>query len=422
MATTVPALRGVFGSTEYWLTTMSIGELITKVRLPNELEGWDTLDWEERYQRDINLARVRKTIAPYFATDSNRFSGSLILAVMHSEDMLFEPLSQIGGGGRAGLPQLYQSASREMGFLTFQGPEILVPLDGQHRVKAFKFAIDGSDDNNRPIPDMRANQEIARDQVTVILIRWDPQKARYIFNKINQYAKPTTTADNVITDDDDAIKVISRRLSGRDGVIPNQLVRHPGNALNATAREFTTLVTFNECNDAIIKGLGFTGHGPARRMDKEQQMAVTPQVRAFWVRLLNGIDLWAKALEDPTEGGDQTRREIREQTLLGKPIGQLALIIGYLLMRERCVGTSEDELCDRLNRIDWSVGNPMWHGVLMNPNGRVMWGKGAGVRASEFIAHLGGAKLTADEEARLLEHIHGPQWREQGESLPDPVA
>ena len=254
MPTTVPALHGNFGSTEYWLTTMNVGELVRNVRFPQELEGWESMSIEEKYQREISLRRVRNEIAPYFANDPDRFSASMVLAVINSEEMLFEPLSSMAGAGRSSLPQLYQSAARDMGFLTLQGQEILVPLDGQHRAKAFKFAMDGSDDNSRPIPTVKANQDLARDQISVILVKFEPTKARRIFNKLNRYAKPTTKADNLITDDDDAIAVMTRDLLGEDGLIPSRLVRIGGNTLTANALEFTTLATFYECNLEILKG------------------------------------------------------------------------------------------------------------------------------------------------------------------------
>ena len=422
MSTTVPALHGNFGSTEYFLTTMNIGELVRNVRFPQELDGWDSMSIEEKYQREISLRRVRNEIAPYFANDPDRFSGSLVLAVMNSEDMLFEPLSTVGGGNRSTLPQLYQSAARDMGFLTLQGQEILVPLDGQHRAKAFRFAIDGSDDNSRPIPSVKANQDLARDQVSIILIKFDPQRARRIFNKLNRYAKATTKADNLITDDDDAIAVMTRELLGENGVIPSRLVRIGGNTLPANAPEFTTLATFYESNLEILKGLGIAGAGSPHDMYDTERVTATETVQEVWVRLLSKVDLWAKALEDSSEKGDKIRIDIREQTLLGKPIAQLALVRGYMMMRERFVGVGEDQLCARLNAISWDVRDRSWRGVLVNPNDRVMSGRGTVNRACEFIAHLGGAKLTADEETRLLEHIHGPQWREQGASLPNPVA
>ena len=125
MPTTISAMRGTFGTTEYFLATMSIGEFLANVRFPQELPDWKDLSIEERYQREINLARVRNEIAPYFASDPDRFSGALVLAVVNHESMAFEPLGNIGGSVRQAVPQLYQSAATNLGFLTLQGAEVL---------------------------------------------------------------------------------------------------------------------------------------------------------------------------------------------------------------------------------------------------------------------------------------------------------
>ena len=422
MPTTVPALRGKFGTTEYWLTTMKVGEFVRNISIPRELPDWNDLSIEERYQREINLNRVRKDIAPYFAQDDYRFSGSLVLAVLNHESMVFEPLSNVGGGNRS-LPALYQSAASDMGFLTLSGSEILVPLDGQHRAKAFKFAIDGTDDSNRQIQGLKSNPELANDQVSVILVRFETVRARRIFNKINRYAKPTVKGDNLITDDDDAMAIMTRDLLGEDGVIPARLVRIGSNTLNKTAPEFTTLATFYDANLAILNGLGIAGNGTPQSMNEEQREVLKEEIEARWQLLLSNIDLWRKAIEDPSENGDGERADIREQTLVGKPVGQLSLVRGFMRMRERmrekCEGVSESELCSRLNRINWDVEDAMWHGVLMNPNGRVMSGRTTVNRAAEFIAYLGGAELTEDENKALLEHIYGENWEQH--ELPSPV-
>lgn len=301
-----------------------------------------------------------------------------------------------------------------------QGTEVLVPLDGQHRAKAFRFAIDGADDNNRPIAGIKGNQDLAKDQVAVILVRFKPELARRIFNKINRYAKPTSTADNLITSDDDAVAIITRELIGENGIVPSRLVRIGANNLAKNAPEFTTLATFYEATLAVVLGLRLVGTGKPQQMTEEQRELAMEQIRSVWHRLAKRIDLWASSLADPTENGDATRIKIRDETLLGKPIGQLSLVRAYMLMRDKCVGVGENDLCDRLNQINWSVNASMWHGVLMNPNGRVMSGRGTVNRACEFIAHLGGAKLTEEETKRLLEHIHGEEW--DNNRLPDPVA
>ena len=53
MATNVPAMRGYFGSTEYYLLTMRAGELITKLTIPKEMKGWDDLSPEERFKEKL---------------------------------------------------------------------------------------------------------------------------------------------------------------------------------------------------------------------------------------------------------------------------------------------------------------------------------------------------------------------------------
>lgn len=419
MVTMVPALRGKFGETEYFFSSMRVGEFLKLAQFPKEISDWEDLSIEERYHKDINIASVRKFVAPYFAMDEHRFSGSLVLAVMEHENMVFEPLSNFGG--RSNVPALYQTASEDMGFLTLQGGETLVPLDGQHRAKAFKFAIDGADDNNRPIPGMKSNPDLSNDQVSVILVRFEPTRARRIFNKINRYAKPTSKADNLITDDDDAMAVMTRSLiSEKNGVISSSMVRIGANTLNKKAPEFTTLSTFYDATTAIVEGLGLGGKGSPSQMEDDKRELVKELVEPIWETLLSSIDLWRKALEDISEDGNDARFKIRDETLLGKPIGQLSLVRAFMLMRERCEGVPLEELCARLNAIDWDVGNEMWHGVLMHPNGRVMSGKNTVNRATQFIAHLGGASLSDEEIEALLDHIYGEEW--ESHELPAPVA
>lgn len=418
MPTTIPALRGKFGSTEYWLTTMRAGELVTKILMPTDMPQWEDLTIEEKFQRDVKLARVIKDIAPYFASDPSRFSGALVLAIINPDNISFETLGEFGGGSR--VPQLYQSASRDMGFLTLNGEEMLVPIDGQHRAKAFKFAMNGTDDNGRPIPSIKSNTALAEDLAPVILIRFNPLEVRRIFNKINRYAKATTKSENVVTDDDDAIAVLTRQLIGATGVLPARLVRIGANTLPANAPEFTTLTTLYEANREIALGLDMPGAGKMEDMDDEQRDLARDEIRGVWELLLQHIGLFEKALADPTMHGDRTRMNIREEMLLGKPIGQLALVRAFMEMREKCSGVSEASLCDRLNRIDWGIDAGLWKGVLVAPNGRVLSGKTTVNRAAAFISHLGGVRLSANERGALLEAVHGADW--QTHELPAPVA
>lgn len=328
MATVIPATRGTFGSTDYYLMTMNVSEVLQIVRFPKDMPGWKDTGIEERYQREINFTRIRKDIAPYFAQDGDRFSSAIVLAAMNDEEMGFEPLEDFLEG-KSPFRRTYQSAARALGFLVLSGREILVPLDGQHRLMALRFAIDGVDQNNRPIENIESNTELAKDSIAVILVRYTDEGSRRIFNKINRYAKPTTKGDKLITDDDDAMAVITRELLRKDeGVLDSGLVRIGSNTLNKSAREFTTLATLYDANIAIVRGLRILGTGKPENMPKDQQVLAKEQIKKVWERLLAHIGFWAKSVSDPSPAGDKARIDIREQTLLGKPVGQISLGTG----------------------------------------------------------------------------------------------
>lgn len=430
MADLIPAMRGEFGTFEYWITTMHVGDLVKSITIPKDVDGWDDISIEERYQRDININRVKKEIAPYFANDDSRFSSAIILAVQNHEGMTFEPLQKFGVSDN--LPQLYVSAAEDIGFLTFSGGEVFIPLDGQHRAKAFEYAIRGTDDNNKPIEKIAGNASLANEDVPVILVRFASEPSRRIFNKVNRYAKPTGKGQNLLTDDDDAIAVITRRIiSGEaNALIPSDLVRWQSNTLSAIAREFTTLATLYDANILIADQEPSPGkQRPKDAATDELKEFYEDKIREVWEHLLGCIEIFREALLDKDESGDDRRREIREEMLLGKPIGQLVLVEAFLDLRKRRIpvpGSPSDsywqtdtELCARLNKIDWSLRNPQWRGVLTNEAGRVLSGKTTARLAALFVVYLCGAQLTEDERTRLREHIWGADTDRE---LPAPVA
>ena len=177
MSSVYPAMKGQFGSTEYYMITMKAADVATKLVIPKEMPDWDDLDLNERFQREINYLRVRKHIAPYLANDPDRFFGALIVDVFNYEGTDFEPLNQVISTSR-GVPGLYKNASQSFGFLTLSGGEMLVPLDGQHRLAAIKFAITGKDQKQKPIEGIDPIVDLANDDVLLILILHDPVKGR----------------------------------------------------------------------------------------------------------------------------------------------------------------------------------------------------------------------------------------------------
>lgn len=415
MTSCYPALRGKFGQTEYFLTTMAVSDLVDRVKFPVEMPEWESYSIEERYQRNLNMKRVVDEIAPYFAGDPCRFTGSLVLAVQNDEKMIFEQMSKVAGRLDT-LPGLYKGAASDMGFVVMSGQEVLVPLDGQHRAKAFKVAIEGHAPNDHDPPTIRPNTDLARDLVAVILVRFEQGRSRYIFNKINRYAKPTVKGDKLITDDDDAVAVITRTLI-TEGIIPARLVKISGNTLGKSTGEFTTLATFYEANKKLAMSLPVPLLTRPENMSLNERDVRLGEIRTEWKRFMSGVDAWANATAIHGEDGDQERVRLREKSLLGRPAGQISLINGYALtcMKDR-VRTDKDSLVAKINKIDWDIGSHYWKGILVSPSGKIMSSKSATNNAGALTAHLIGAELTQKEIDRIIKFQYGNA--SEGRTLP----
>lgn len=403
MATTVAAMKGKLGDTDYYVLSMKAKELVDKVTIPKELEGWSDLSVEERYQRDINYHRVRTQIAPYLANDDSRFFGAVIVTAQNFGDAVsFEPLSELT---TRGLPKLYQTASANMGFLTFNGGEVLVPLDGQHRLKAIDFAISGRDQNQREIPNVSPCSKLAQEDITVILVGFEAKKARRIFTKVNRYAKATTTGQNIVTEDDDIVAVLTRDVANE--LVGARLAKFKSNTLGRKDREFTTLGIIYNCNEEIItRNFSSTGKPDRTQLpDASKQRLWRMKVFEVWEAVLNGIDVFKDALNDKSESGDDKRREIREVNLLGKPVVQECVVRAFLRLTGPTNMNAHDA-CARLNRLPWSITEQNLEKIWQN----VLWSGGTDGKlitknrtlTTRLIAHLAGEDLTGEPHEVLL--------------------
>ena len=419
MASTIPAMRGKLGSTEYFIVTMKGKDVADKMKAAVEVEGWDDLSLEQKYQREINFKRVREDIAPYLAKDEDRFFGALIVAVQNSGNMEFEPVKEVARGSKI-FSGAHNLAANNLGFLNLTGEEILIPIDGQHRAKALDFAIRGRDERNAVLT-FPANANLAQEDVTLVLIRFDSDaersKARKIFSKVNRYAKNPTKSEKLIIDDDDIAAVFARRMTEPEHeFFPGDLVRFAGNTLPDAACEFTTLPTLYEINIEIIvqKGHSYT---KTARPDPETEKLYWSEVEGVWGILIEHITHFNAALKDTSKDGDKVRQDIRREFLLGKPIGQRVLASAFLELTEKAHLTGK-QACERLNAIDWQTANPIWGNILTRDGSRVLSGLSAMKLGKDFVTYLTGRPLDEEARSELVTRISPDDSTYR---LPDPV-
>ena len=401
MATTVAAMKARLGDTDYYILSMKAKELVDKVTIPKDLEGWSNWSVEELYQRDINYHRVRTQIAPYLASDESRFFGAVIVTALNfGDDVSFEPLTDVA---TKGLPGLYRSAAASMGFLTFTGGEILVPLDGQHRLKAIQFAVSGRDQRGQEIPNLRPNSELAKEDITVILVAFETEKARKIFTKVNRYAKATTTGQNIITEDDDIVAVLAREVANK--CMGGRLAKFTSNTLRAKDRHFTTLAIVYNCNWDIITRFFEEKPEKAELPALAKQQLWRTKIFEVWNTVLDGIDVFSDAVADKTEAGDDARRELRRTSLLGKPVVQECVVAAFVQLTGALTNMSAQEACERLNALPWSITEEdleVWRYVLWSggaKDGKIVTKNRK--LATSLIVHLAGGRLTEESRAKM---------------------
>ena len=130
------------------------------------------------------------------------------------------------------------------------------------------------------------------------MVPYDRKRSRKIFTKVNRYARKTTTGQNLVTDDEDIIAVLSREIANDQTIIGADLVKYKDNDLKDKDGFFTTLATLGECNAAILLS---TFPGPIIRTqvtDATKTKMCREKVFSVWKFLVENIDLFSDSLND----------------------------------------------------------------------------------------------------------------------------
>ncbi|WP_033580825.1 DNA sulfur modification protein DndB [Priestia aryabhattai] len=404
MATLYPCMRGKFGTTEFFITTMKAGDLIKDVKSADQIPETKDLTIEEQLQRELRWDRIKSEIAPYLINDKDRFFNSLIVDIYNDTGVEFEPLASNFKANN----KLYESAASPFGFLILHGGERMFALDGQHRLKALQVAITGRD-NTDTLVEEGYDSSITKEDVAVIFIKHEStQKIRKIFNKINKYAKPTSKGDNIITSEDDPFAIIARTMIGSDSVFKENQVNWRSNTLSKTNKHFTTIGTLYECSEILLRKTLLSKNNVP-----EDIKVYYDKVSGVWENLIRKFDPFVE-LMNSTE-----INKLRESFLIGKPVGQMALIEAIQICKEHGI-EDMDDLISKLNKINWSSKADIWQEVMYEKNGRIKANRTSRKLAAKLAAYMVSVEFTDEEKATLLNDYRNIKGNDQL-LLPDPV-
>ena len=380
------AIKGKIGDNDYYLAKMKANQLAGLVKVAAELEEWESLSIEEKYQRDPNMKRVKQEIAPYLACNKDRFYGSIIVVALNG-GVDFESMQEL----RAEVPKAYQREIENIGFLTLSGGTYVV-LDGQHRLLGLKQVVSGQEGGEGP-----EQQSVSQDDVSVILIEQKDEKTtRNIFTVVNRYAKSTTSGQNVAMDDKDAIAILSRRLVDNNLVVNEDRVNTKSSALPDGSLWFTTLIALYQMSQSILKSkTDFDQPNKSVKIDDSILEEYWQELKVNMEKIMNKVDAF-KAANDLDNDVKMIRQNDHDYSLLMKPVAQEALVDALMHVTDLTALNLEDAI-KRANTIPWSYNHDLWKEVLIMTDGKIQSGKTARRRAMALMTWLiAGDKLDED--------------------------
>ncbi len=233
MADLVPVLRGSMGGREYYIGKMTFQELASKVQFFSDLDT--TRDLDALLQRQLSVRSAEMKM--YLLRQSERFYGAIIVAAW--------------GGRPEYMPVKMEDHpllddNFEFGLLKFDGRQEYFALDGQHRLKSIKDAIE--EDNT-----------LRHEEVSVIIVTHERTeegniKTRRLFHTLNRYARPTTTGENIQLDEDNIVSISTRMLlsSGMKALAPGHVELVQQNVTKSQTDKFTSLAGLYHFNFSVL--------------------------------------------------------------------------------------------------------------------------------------------------------------------------
>lgn len=397
MADLIPVLRGNMGGREYYIGKMTFQELAAKVGFYSDLD--ESRDLDSLLQRELSRRSIEMT--DYLLRQQERFYGAIIVAAW---------------GGRPNYIKVRMEDHPlldddfEFGLLKFDGRQLYFALDGQHRLRSIKDAIE-------------QNNDLRNEEVSVVFVTHDRTEegniqTRRLFHTLNRYARPTTTGENIALDEDNVVSIATRMLlkSGIKCFDVRYIELVKKNLTRKQADKFTSLAALWDFNLAVLDAVynfkrdkDYLRYRPdALHIDRMYNA-----IMMLWNEIRDRAVVF-RAFESETESpGDirEPRGVPSRGNLLFRPIG--LRIYGSIL------GTAlaeEDELplpigaevpshvwtrvLDRVDDLPLALGELPWRGTIFRNNKIETGSRTLSVRIACYMLGIG----QQTEESLLKEY------------------
>jgi DNA sulfur modification protein DndB len=366
--TLFPALRCRMGSTIYYATAMTFGDVEGWIKPTNEIHS------SEKLARWIQRQLVKghaSSIADYLTSQNERFFNAIVVGIYGGEPS-WAPLrvsSPLGERDFEILDSEHEHLDASFGLLKLSGEEKLFAIDGQHRVAGIKAALKLSP------------EEVREDEIIALFVghqttKAGEQRTRRLFTTLNKTARKVSDADRVALDEDDGFAVVARRLvddfalfSKRDPIAFSSTASLPPGDHGSVSTIISLYCQLKDFYSPQLTSLKIkkSHFGQARPTDAALDQ-VYDKACEYWKALKKHVPEVKDVLSGTVEAGEY--RKPKKNHLLLRPVGQRAFAgaVGTLVER----GDSVSNSVARLSKVDLWIHKKMWHGILWDPQRDVM--------------------------------------------------
>ena len=425
MSVVIPAIRATMGSRTYFISKMRASELSGSIGVASELQDWSYRELEDIYQRDLNNKRVEQIIAPYLASNPDRFFGSIIVWARDAKAIEFESALDHTDN----IKLAYKDALKSIGTITIGGDgnstqNGLVALDGQHRLAALRHVVQG-----------KASGEFAsavsNDEVTVIFIS-DPDsvKARALFTILNKTARRVSKNDVLIMSETNGAAMAARKITASTLMAPRgldsfPLVKWDSNTISKKDSQLTTLNALTEIVAIVSQheGIDVSTDDTVETPPSEAELKKAIDATIEWLSVFFNAFSAIEAMRHEPNLIVSGREKDQPNSLLLKPVGLIALFSAAEMALDRQIGglTDINEAFRRLARVDWSLSAGLWKNIMVNTKGNISNRQADLDLAAELVVWLICGRSCSQQFQIQLEEKFKRQLNRSDATLPTPV-
>ncbi len=410
--TTVPAIKGFIGDKLYYQCTMNAKDLIARTEPVEEYFSQDEIDEQGekgKLQRKLN-SRYLTEVAPYLLRNNDRFIPSIVVNLdtdLCEFNSLEEKTITVEGKVHKVADSFqfdYRDQAKNLGFLHIKDVGSMYILDGQHRMAAYRAAINPSDKEKKSLIKtfeereeehlINNSSELKNDQISVIFVSLKNKvEMRKLFTDVNSNARSISQSEKIgMAERNGYFKIIQNIIDD------NLVFDHPdwilpkGVSLQPTSLKFIPKKTLSNIVEKICELNDI--HWEKNILPEKSELE---KVQTVCVSFLNelfrkNVEGYKKVLSSPNNHLDNNAPSYRNPqntfALIMKPLPMEALAEAVLLLKMKS-DFDTPQIYKAINNIDWSYEkeNHQFLGSIINIDGNIQNGKGIKKRLRNLIIY-----------------------------------